>query len=103
LPEYIGREILARPVGQNEWERILVVDTAGLADGGLGFMLWGNEVSLGIAEAGYYLSQVRAGQMTPAIPIEVDYNTAVRWDSVGRGIKVEVALLEPIELPRNIR
>lgn len=103
LPEYIGREIHVRPAGQEEWERLLVVDTAGLADGGLGFMLWGKEIPLGMAEAGYHLGQVRNGTIQPAVPIEVDYETAQRWDSVGYGAQVEVRVTEPLTVPMSLR
>ena len=31
------------------------------------------------------------------IVAEVDYNTALRWNTVGRGIKVEIARLQPVK------
>ena len=65
-PDEIGKAVWIRPVGTDEWELFLVVDCAGIADGGLAWMK-------------------RSGVL-----YEVDYQTAVRWDTVGRGIKIEV-------------
>jgi hypothetical protein len=63
--EDIGRLFWLRPVG-GEWELFLAADCAGYADGGYSWMK-------------------RNG-----IIVEVDYNTAVRWGTVGRGIRVEM-------------
>ena len=68
--EEIGSVWLVRPRG-GEWERFLVADCAGpqlRADG-----LTGGE-------------WMRAN----GVLLEVDYRTAVRWNTVGRGIGVEV-------------
>jgi hypothetical protein len=68
--EEIGSVWLVRPQG-GEWERLLVADCAG--------------------------SQLRADGLTGGewmrangVLLEVDYRTAVRWNTVGRGIGVEV-------------
>ncbi len=60
----IGDVIIARPAGSNKWESFLVVDCAG-SDGAYGWMTRNN------------------------ILFEVDYETAERWDTIGRGINVE--------------
>lgn len=69
----IGSAVWMRPQpDENEpdengsWELFLVVDCAGVADGGLEWML-------------------RSGVL-----YEIDYETAVRWDTVGYGVEVEV-------------
>ena len=68
----IGRTYRIRPVGTTEWERFLAVDCACRTDrrehDGLSGYAW----------------MVRHG-----IWFEVDYETAQRWSTVGRGIKVE--------------
>lgn len=65
-PHEIGTIIYLRPVGSEEWESFLVVDCGGVADGGRDWML-------------------RNG-----ILVEVDAETAERWNTVGRLIKVEM-------------
>jgi len=65
----IGSIAYLRPAGTTEWERFLVVDCAGIADGGRDWML-------------------RNG-----IVAEVDHNTARRWETVGVGKKVESGVL----------
>ena len=70
----IGEVIRVRPVGAAEWERFLVTDCASKSDrqsptdprSGYEWMVDGN------------------------ILIEVDYETAVRWNTVGRAIDIEV-------------
>ena len=62
----IGEVIWLRPAGADEWESFLVADCANPADGA---DLW----------------MERNG-----ILVEVDYNTAVRWGTVGKGINVEM-------------
>jgi len=69
--EDIGRLFYLRPVG-GEWELFLAADCAGLADGGYSWMKRGN------------------------ILAEVDYATALRWGTVGRGIRVEM-MRAPVE------
>jgi hypothetical protein len=66
----IGGVVYLRPAGCDDcrFERFLVADCAGIADGGLSWMLRNN------------------------IVVEVDYATAVRWGTVGRGIQVELAI-----------
>lgn len=63
----IGRVIYIRPEGTDRWERFLAVDCAG-PDETLGWMRRNN------------------------ILVEVDYNTAVRWNTVGRGIRIETMM-----------
>lgn len=60
----IGRLLLLRPEGSKKWERFLAADCAG--PGAYEWMLRNN------------------------ILVEIDYETAVRWDTVGRGIRVEM-------------
>ena len=62
----IGSFVYIRPEGADIWEQFLVVDCAGHADGGYAWMLRNN------------------------VLVEVDYETAVRWNTVGRGIMVDV-------------
>lgn len=59
----IGTILWLRPIGQEQWESFLVADCAG-ADS-YGWMVNNN------------------------ILVEVDYETAVRWDTVGRGQRIE--------------
>ena len=66
----IGKIVYLRPANCEDcgFERFLVADCAGVADGGLSWMVRNN------------------------ILVEVDYETALRWNTVGRGIKVELAI-----------
>jgi hypothetical protein len=66
----IGKIIYLRPADceECEFEKFLVADCAGIADGGLSWMLRNN------------------------IVVEVDYETAVRRNTVGRGVRVELAI-----------
>lgn len=64
----VGSEVYARPVSSKDWESFLVVDCA-VRDDSDGTRTW-MEIN--------------------NILIEVDYDTAVRWDSVGGGIGVDV-------------
>jgi len=66
----IGEIIYLRPLGCKEcaFERFLIADCAGVVDGGLDWMVRNN------------------------IIVEVDYETALRWNTVGRGIRVELAI-----------
>lgn len=68
----LGNEYYIRPQGYTDWELFLVVDCSGHVET-TEWMLRNN------------------------IVIEVDYNTAVRWDTVGNGIKVEVGRLEYVK------
>ena len=74
--DQIGDIWALRPVGQVWWETFLVADCSGHA--------------------------TTTGWMTKnRIIAEVDYETALRWNTVGKGIKVEVRALEKRdELPR---
>ena len=72
--EDIGTIYNIRPVGQKEWETFLAVDCAGRSDGGYEFMVNGGRID---------------GNWYPIL-VEVDWQTAVRWDTIGRGILVEV-------------
>lgn len=62
----IGEILWLRPQGQRRWESFLVVDCANPADGADLWMERNN------------------------ILVEVDHNTAKRWDTVGKGINVEM-------------
>jgi len=67
----IGRLFWIRPLGSDEWERFLAVDCGGFADGGYRWMI------------------------RNSILFEVDYQTAVRWGTVGRLIEVETKPVPP--------
>lgn len=71
-PDDIGKVIWLKPLDYHSWESFLVVDCGGVADGGRAWMLNNN------------------------ILVEVDYQTATRWGSVGRGIKVEMRFSRPL-------
>jgi hypothetical protein len=62
----VGQVVYIRPVGQSEWKKCLVVDCGGVADGGRQWMLSGN------------------------VLVEVDYQLAQKWDTVGRAIDIEM-------------
>ena len=62
----IGETVWLRPVGAEDWERFIVADCAGVADGGYAWM-------------------VRLGVL-----VEVDYQTAKRWGCIGRLMRVEM-------------
>lgn len=62
----IGREYWIRPVGSDEWELFLAVDCGGVRDGGQQWML-------------------RNG-----ILVEVGWETARRWQTLGRAIEIEM-------------
>ena len=66
----IGSVILLRPVGADRWDRLLVVDCA-VRDDSDGTRTWMD----------------RKGVIA-----EVDHETALRWGTVGKLIKVEVGL-----------
>jgi hypothetical protein len=70
----IGTLIEVRPLGADEWELFLVADCASRSD----------RQSATDSRSGWQW------MTTQNILVEVDYETAVRWDTVGRGIKVEV-------------
>jgi hypothetical protein len=61
----LGNEYFIRPVGQQLWELFLVTDCSG-HNSTSQWMLQNN------------------------ILIEVDYETALRWNTVGRGIQIEI-------------
>jgi len=77
---HIGQVFYLRPSGCHtcKWERFIAADCAGKADGGYNWMLYHNVIA------------------------EVDYQTAVRWNTVGRGIKAELAIRQLYYLPRYI-
>lgn len=60
----IGDILFIRPVGQRHWEKFLVVDCTG--------------------------RDSYAWMMRNNILVEVDYETAKRWNTIGRGIRIEV-------------
>ena len=63
----IGQIWYIQPEGHSHWERILIVDCGG-ADGGASWMARNN------------------------VLVEVDYETAQRWDTLGRGKRVRVLI-----------
>lgn len=71
----IGATWLIRPVWTCEWERFVVADCASRSD----------RQSETDARSGY---EWMVGQ---GIVAEVDYQTALRWDVIGRGVRVEWA------------
>lgn len=73
--EEIGNLWLVRPAGSTIWEVFLVADCAGdhLRPDGLTAAEW---------------------MLTNDILLELDYQTAVRWHTVGRGIEIEAARVE---------
>lgn len=62
----LGEELLIKPQDQSDYELFLVTDCSGH----ITTTQWMNRNN---------------------IIVEVDYNTAVRWDTIGRGIKIDVA------------
>lgn len=66
----IGKIVYLRPVDCDDcrFEKFLVADCAGIADGGFSWMVRNN------------------------IIVEIDYESAVRLNAVGRGIRVELAI-----------
>lgn len=62
----IGRLFWLRPVDAARWELFLAVDCAGYSDGGYQWMLDGGIIA------------------------EIDYDSAIRWGVVGRGVRVEM-------------
>lgn len=75
------------------WEKAYATDCAGLADGGLGFMLFYRHTPMTPRQAELWLRRVHSGEFAPVIVAEVDYATAVRWNTVGRGRQVELRRL----------
>jgi len=70
-PEEIDTEVMICPIDESlPCRHILVVDCAGVADGALQWMLDGN------------------------IWYEVDYDTAVLWDTIGYGFPVRIYKLQ---------
>jgi hypothetical protein len=92
----IGKWFKIRRVGADEkgrthpWESAYATDCAGLRDGGLGFMLWNRHTPMTQRQANLWLERVERGQYTPVYVAEVDYETAVRWGTLGRGQPVEL-------------
>ena len=72
--ERIGSIISVRPVGTEKWESFLVVDCASKSD----------HQSETDPRSGYQW------MMDGNVLVEVDHKTAVRWDTVGRAIDIEV-------------
>ncbi len=77
------------------WEKAYATDCAGLADGGIGFMLFNRHTIMTQRMADEWLRRVHAGEYQPVFVAEVDYETAVRWNTVGRGRRVELRRLTP--------
>ena len=67
----VGNYYLLRPLGAEQWELFAAADCAGphLREDGLTGYQW---------------------MLYNNVLVEVDYETAKRWDTVGRGIKVEM-------------
>ena len=70
----LGDIVYLRPAGAESWETHLVVDCAHPMDGTTEWMRDNN------------------------IAVEVSYQTAKRWDTVGRGIEVEIGISYPAGL-----
>lgn len=66
----IGSTIWLRHSG-GDWEKFLVADCGGIADGGQAWMLRNN------------------------VLVEIDWETAVRWDVQGRAAEIEMSMVEP--------
>lgn len=77
------------------WEMAYAADCAGLADGGLGFMLFNRHTPMSRRYAEEWLRRVHTGEYAPIIVAEVNYETAVRWNTVGHGQRVELRRLSP--------
>ena len=75
--EDIGQIWQLRPTGQTTWERFWVVDCASVSDA---------RESDGLSGAQWMIKH--------DITVEVDYRTAVRWNTVGRMMPIEVLSLE---------
>ncbi len=78
------------------WESAYATDCAGLTDGGIGYMLFNRHTPMSRRTAEEWLRRVHTGEYKPVIVAEVDYETAVRWDTVGRGQPVELRRLAPL-------
>jgi len=81
----IGDTFLARPEGEDEWEKFLAVDCG--CPQGYRFLM-----SLLPWDASETQRRFAA--------IEVDYMTAVRWNTVGRGVEIEVAI--PLDVRKDL-
>jgi hypothetical protein len=97
LPELIGEIVWVRPEGHDRWYSILIVDTANHADGGLAFQAYGRSRRLSHTQGEWVRAQIRAGTLIPRIPLEIDYELARAWNTVGRGIRIEVAYTPPAD------
>lgn len=64
----LGDEYYLRPVGTEEWELFLVVDCSGH-------------------------NSTSSWMKRNNIIVEVDHNTAKRWNTIGRGIEIELAVM----------
>jgi hypothetical protein len=75
--KYIGSIVWMRPLGDEQWESFLVVDCAGVEDGTKTWMEENNIIA------------------------EIDWETAQRWDTVGRGLNVEMMMLKYVPYTYN--
>lgn len=97
----VGASFEIRRAGLDEsgapypWETAYAADCAGLADGGIGFMLFNRHTSMSPRLAEQWLRRVHLGEYAPVFVAEVDYETALRWNTVGRGKQVELRRLTP--------
>lgn len=82
--EDIGNVFEARPIGSREWETFLAVDCG--CPQGHRFLM-----SLLPTNASQWQQRYAA--------IEVDYQTAVRWDTVGSGIVIEMRVPVTVTFP----
>jgi hypothetical protein len=96
----IGKWFMIRPTGVDEegrpqpWESAYATDCAGLRDGGIGFMLFNRHTPMSRYQAERWIERVNTGEYDPVYVAEVDYETAVRWNTVGRGREVELVKVD---------
>ena len=91
LPEMIGEIVWVRPENSSDWYSVLIVDTADPANGGLAFQAYGKSYPLSAAQGEWIRSQIRSGELIPRVPLEVNYELAQAWNTVGKGIEIEIA------------
>ena len=82
----LGQMFLIRPVGASDWELALATDCASKSD----------RQSADDPRSGY--QWMRDG----GIVVELDARTAARWDTVGRGIAVELARWTLVTQPGRV-
>ena len=75
----IGNVVWLRPLGSQAWEIFLIADCASRSDS-----RWQDGLS------GY------EWMLLEGILVELDYETAVRWETLGRGIQIELSRNRPL-------